>query len=135
MSFNSRFKPAQYATAATAITGAAPQSLNGTKALVQNFCPGYEVACKFTMTVKTSSLTMTPSIQGSTDGTNWDTLQTGTATAAGTGSNVVTTTVLRHAAPPPYRYLRAVVTTAAATGTSNDTAALAWNYVMPSFTG
>jgi hypothetical protein len=128
MSYNARVRNGDAATAATAMTGSAPQTLNGSALYLQQCAQGAEIVCKFTMVVRTSSLTMTPSIQVSANGTDWDTLVAGSATSAGTGTAVTTTTLLKTNLPP-YRCVRGVVVTASATATSSDTAAIEWNYL------
>ena len=127
MSLNSRLANAQAATAATAVTGAPGATLTGTALSLLQVEAGTTVVAKFTMSVKTSSVVLTPSLEVSYDGTNYDTIQTGTATAAGNGGAVVTKGLLKEVAPP-YRWIRGKVTVSGTTGTADDTAAIEWNF-------
>lgn len=130
MSFNSRLKNAQAASGPTALTGAAPQTRTGTNVLCGGLQPGCGVHVKVTTVLVTGSLTATPRIEASFDGTNYFTLATGTVATTGT-----TTQVISLGYQPAWKFIRGAVLTAAATATSSDTVAFSWNYVLPSFTG
>lgn len=125
MSFNVRIKNNQNALTSTGVAGAAPQTVAGNTVLVQKLEPGSLLAAKIVMIVKTSSLTMTPSFQGSVDNVTWEDLfpmnsAANVATAAGTGSAVTTSRTIVLPMPAPYRYMRAVVKTAGATAVITD---------------
>ena len=138
MSF--RYLKGQKATAATAITGAAPQSLSGSALAVNGIDRGSMICADIVMNVRTSNLTMTPKWQGSDDGSTYYDIKlannpAAVATAAGTGSDVATTISLGMACRPPFKWVRAVVTTGgSATGTANDTASVSYRFVRASFT-
>jgi hypothetical protein len=91
-----------------------------------------------TMVVNTSTLTLTPKIQGSLDGSTWvDVFSTNSAanvaTAAGTGSNVTTTRALL-IPKCAFRFVRCVFVTGGTTAhAANDTYALSYNWVAPEF--
>ncbi len=136
MSFNARYKYNQKDTGTVATTAvAAGTVIAGNTLIIEKTKPGSSVAAHFIMKVNTMSLTMTPSFQGSIDGTNWVNLfmmnsAANVATAAGTGSDVTTTRVLLTPSGVPFRFLRGVITTGGATAhASADTYSIKYHYV------
>jgi hypothetical protein len=133
-----KIKMAQNAKAATGLTGAAPQVGTGNTVLMTGVMPG-TLSAKMALSCKTSSITQTPSWQVSSDNSTWINVKginnpAGVATAAGTGTQVVTTIVLiGDVALSGWRYARAVTTTAAATGdgsTSGDAYTISYSWVQ-----
>lgn len=142
MSFNSRLRKNQlgYATAATTAVaaGSTVGDVAANKVLMDRVARGTVLIAKVTMKVNTSSLTLTPKIQGSHDGTNWEDVfglnsAANVATAAGTGSDVTTTRAI--AVPPlPYLHARVVFVTAGATAhAANDTTAVVYHWLEEPF--
>lgn len=138
MGFNARLKYSQKALAATATGAVAAGSTVGTetanKVLMDRIALGSSLIAKVSMKVNTTSLTLTPKVQGSQDGTNWEDIfgvnsAANVATAAGTGSDVTTA---RSIAIPylPFKYARVVFVTAGATAhATNDTYAYSYHWV------
>jgi hypothetical protein len=121
MSFNSRAKQAQNAKAITVLTGAAPQVGAGNTVTMGGLVAG-TLSAHIEMSVKTSTLTETPSWQVSDDNTNWYDVKVSNnaanvATAAGTGATVTTKVDLQApASVHGHKYARAIVTTAVGVG-------------------
>jgi hypothetical protein len=132
----------QKAITATAVTAVASGTTVGTatsnKILVGDVEIGTYFVAKVSMVVKTSSLTLTPKLQGSNDGTNWEDLfnlssTAAVATAGGTGSSVTTA---RSILCPviPYKYARVVFVTGGTTAhATDDTYALSYHWVKKGY--
>lgn len=142
MSFNNRLRKNQLALTATATGAVAAGTTVGTetanKVLADRLARGTCLIAKVSMVVNTSSLTLTPKVQGSHDGSTWEDIfqvnsAANVATAAGTGSNVTTA---RSIAIPvlPYLYVRVVFVTAGATAhATNDTYAYSYHWLEEPF--
>jgi hypothetical protein len=136
MAFNSKLKNGQNPRALSAVTAvAAGTVVAGNTIILDKVEPGSTVVARVEMLVNTTSLTMAPSWQVSTDNSTWLNLKpmnnaANVATAAGTGSDVTTTVGLVLGGPFPFRYARAVITTAGATAHATaDKLAVSYNYV------
>lgn len=138
MAFNPRVKQLQNAKVVTALTGTAPQVGVGNTMLMANVMPG-TLSAKMALSCKTSSITQTPSWQVSNDASTWLAVKATqnpaqVATAAGTGSQVVTTIVLLgDAALSGWRYARVITTTAAATAdgsTTGDAYTISYSWIQ-----
>lgn len=128
MSFLSKQRTTDAATAATTVTGAPTQTVTGSALSLERVAPGTSVACRFTFAVTTSSLQFTPYLEVSNDGSNYYTYQTGSACTAGTGT-VVTSNQILSEPRPPYKWIRGKVLSSGATAVSGDTVAIAWTYL------
>ncbi len=142
MSFNSRIRKNQTATAATAVGAEVVGTVVGTaaanKILMDRIARGTSLAAKVSMVVKTSSCTLTPKWQGSHDGTNWEDLFTvnsaaNVATAGGTGSAVTTARTLLLPVVP-FLYARVVFVVGGATAhITDETYAVSYHYLEQSW--
>lgn len=128
MSFNARLKYNQVPTAETDTTAVAAGTVvgdaAGNKVNLGRVDRSKAMSCVVVMKVKTSSLTLTPKVQKSYDGSTWyDCVQLNSAanvaTAAGTGS-VVTTTRSLEFLPPAGKFVRVVFVTGGATAHASD---------------
>jgi hypothetical protein len=128
MSFQARLRNAVSATASTEITGST-QTVNGSAVPLNKIQPGTEIVCQFTLGVTTSSVTITPYLEVSRDGSTWRTYKTGTATAAGTGTVVTTRECLGSYSALPYEYIRGSAISNGTAAVSGDTIALSWDYL------
>lgn len=132
MSFNSRIKSNQNALTATAATGASGTVVAGNKLLVAPILPGTKIGAEVTVHIETASVTLTPSYQGSVDGTNWLDLYD-INNPANVAMSASGTHVILLAGQPPFRYLRAIATVGGATATANDTVAIRYHFVENPF--
>ena len=127
MSFNAytATKTAYTNEATTAVAqGTTVGTAAANKVMTQDVAVGTDLVAVVTMTVKTSTLTLTPKLQVSADGSTWVDLFLPSSTAnvssaAGTGSEVVTTRALI-APVTGFKYARAVFVTGGATAHASD---------------
>lgn len=140
MALNERIKPNQLPpTAAVAVSGAAPQTVNGNK-VIMNVVERQTLSARVTALVTTNLLTLTAKWQVSDDGTTFidcaaaPNNPANVAFATGTGAPV--TTKINIPAPSgPYgmRYARLVVTSGAAAGggAGVDEVTIGYNWTTP----
>lgn len=124
-------------TTLVSATSANGTARNGDALSTQQVAVG-SLVVECTAAITTSSVLATFKVQGSVDGTTWYDLFLGTgialstATASGTGSEVVTTRAL--AVPPAahaYPLVRGVATLSGAATASADVTTLAYRFVQP----
>jgi len=136
MSYNARLATSQAATATTGIAVAVAGTSDGSWLDLAYAQPGSEIHARVTMTVKTTSAVMTPSIQVSNDQSTTYTYSTGTATAAGNGSEVITSAILGTNGALPWKFARVRITVSgASTVAADDKIAISWSYLRDTVTG
>jgi hypothetical protein len=127
MSFNA-YTATKTAYTNEATTAVAAATVVGTaaanKVMTQDVAVGTSLVAVVVMTVKTTSLTLTPKWQVSADGSTWVDLflpssTANVASAAGTGAEVVTTRGIS-APVTGFKYARMVLVTAGATAHATD---------------
>lgn len=132
MSFNQRLRANQQALAATAATGVIGTQVVGNPFPVKNMAPGTSLAAKVTVVIVTGSVTLTPSWQGSQNGSSWEDLY-GKNNAANVALSASGSRSILLEGQPPYLFVRAVATVGGASATSSDTVAMAYHYLGSDF--
>lgn len=141
MGLNERIKPNQLApTAPAAITGAAPQTVDGAK-VTMNAVERQTLSARVTALVTTSSLTLTAKWQVSDDGSTFIDCAAAPNNPANvafaTGTGVGVTTKINVPAPAGVygvRYARLVLTSGVGVGGGSgvDEATVGYNWTQPS---
>jgi hypothetical protein len=128
MSFPNQLRLNQATLAATTLSGAPGTVVNGNKLSVATVGRGTVIEAEIAVHIETGSLTVTPSWQGSKDGTNWGDL-VGMNNPANVAISASATKRVCFTGLPPEMFIRLIATTAAATATANDTVAIKYHYV------